>query len=153
MYDFDLGELAVVDRGGNIDELKQLEDAEVIVRDKLKSGASIWRMRHATLKEVAYASLPKRERVRLHTLIAEYLLGNGHQWHAADHLELAALASLDLDPNDRTAPQRAAHPLLVAPDPAPRRMQIRSAIDRYDRALVVSGPEGQRGGRCGRTLA
>src|SRR5260370_5633239 len=153
MYDFDLGELAVVDRGGNIDELKQLEDAEVIVRDKLKSGASIWRMRHATLKEVAYASLPKRERVRLHTLIAEYLLGNGHQWHAADHLELAALASLDLDPNDRTAPERSTGALLVAGDRGRRRMELRSAIDRYDRALIMSGSENRWGVREARILA
>jgi tetratricopeptide (TPR) repeat protein len=153
MYDFDLGELAVVDPAGNIDELQQLEDAEVIVRDKMKSGASIWRMRHATLKEVAYASLPKRERVRLHTLIAEYLLGNGHQWHAADHLELAALASLDLDPNDRTAPERAADALLVAGDRARRRMEIRSAIDRYDRALIMSGSESRWGVREARILA
>src|SRR5260370_26496520 len=98
-------------------------------------------MRHATLKEVAYASLPKRERVRLHTLIAEYLLGNGHQWHAADHLQLAALASLDLDPNDRTAPERAAAALLVAADRARRRMELPSAIDPYPRALIMSGSE------------
>jgi len=153
MYDFDLGELAVVDPAGNIDELQQLEDAEVIVRDQMKSGASIWRMRHATLKEVAYASLPKRERVRLHTLIAEYLLGNGHQWHAADHFELAALASLDLDPNDRTAPESAADALLVAGDRARRRMEIRSAIDRYDRALIMSGSESRWGVREARILA
>src|ERR1700694_6170523 len=94
MYDFDLGELAGVDAAGNVAELQQLEDAEVIVRDTLKSGVSIWRMRHATLKEVAYASLPKRERVRLHKLIAEYLLEKRHSTLAADHFELAAIASV-----------------------------------------------------------
>src|SRR5260370_18793410 len=110
-------------------------------------------MRHATLKEVAYASLPKRERVRLHTLIAEYLLGNGQQWHAADHVELAALGSLDLDPNGRAAPERAADALLVAGDRARRRMEIRSAIDRYDRALIMAGSESRWGVREARILA
>jgi tetratricopeptide (TPR) repeat protein len=141
MYDFDREELAVLDADATMEELQQLEDAELIVRDKMASGAPTWRMRHATLKDVAYASLPKRERLRLHTLVARYLVEKGHRATAADHFELAARASLDLDPNDRTAPDRAASALLVAGDRARRRMEIRSAIDRYDRALVMAGPE------------
>ena len=74
MYDFDREELAVVDKDATMEELQQLEDAELIVRDKMASGAPTWRMRHATLKDVAYASLPKRERLRLHTLVARYLV-------------------------------------------------------------------------------
>ena len=66
-------------------------------------GRARWRVRHATLREVAYASLPKRERLRLHERVADRLLAAGHPSWAADHLELAALASLDLDPQDRTA--------------------------------------------------
>ena len=58
-----------------------------------------WRIRHAMLRDVAYASLPKRERVRLHQMIAEPLRRSGHPSWAAEHLELAALASLDLDPD------------------------------------------------------
>ena len=148
MYAFDREELAVIDDAATVEELRELEEAEVIVRDNL-----VWRMRHATLKDVAYASLPKRERLRLHNLVAEYLVEKGHGSVAADHYELAARASLDLDPNDREAPERAADALLVAGDRARRRMEIRSAIDRYDRALIMSGPERGWGMREGRELA
>lgn len=153
MYDFDREELAVVDQGATMEELQQLEEAELIVRDKMASGAPTWRMRHATLKDVAYASLPKRERLRLHTLVARYLVDRGHRATAADHFELAAQASLDLDPNDRTAPDRAAGALLVAGDRARRRMEIRSAIDRYDRALLMAGSQAGWGVREARILA
>jgi len=153
MYDFDREELAVVDEDATMEELQDLEEAELVVRDKLASGAPTWRMRHATLKDVAYASLPKRERLRLHDLVAHYLLGNGHRSTAADHFELAALASLDLDANDRAAPNRAADALLVAGDRARRRMEIRSAINRYDRALLMAGPESGWAVREARILA
>jgi len=153
MYDFDREELAVVDKDATMEELQQLEESELIVRDKMASGAPTWRMRHATLKDVAYASLPKRERLRLHTLVARYLVDRGHRATAADHFELAARASLDLDPNDRVAPDRAASALLVAGDRARRRMEIRSAVDRYDRALVMAGPETSWAVREARILA
>ncbi len=149
MYGFDLEEIAAIDGSADVKELQDLEDAEVIVRQPPAS----WRMRHATLKDVAYASLPKRERLRLHQLVADYLIDSGHRSLAADHLELAAIASLDLDPNDRAAPERAADALLVAGDRARRRMEIRSAIDRYDRALVMAGPEKNWGAREARMLA
>jgi class 3 adenylate cyclase/tetratricopeptide (TPR) repeat protein len=148
MHAFDLEELAVIDDAATIEELQELEEAEVIVHDNL-----VWRMRHATLKDVAYASLPKRERLRLHNLVAEYLVEKGHRSLAADHYELAARASLDLDPNDREAPERAADALLVAGDRARRRMEIRSAIDRYDRSLIMSGRESGWGVREARSLA
>jgi len=149
MYAFDLAELDVIDGAADVKELQLLEDAEVIVRQPPSS----WRMRHATLKEVAYASLPKRERLRLHQLVAEYLIDAGHRSLAADHLELAAIASLDLDPNDRAVPDRAADALLVAGDRARRRMEIRSAIDRYDRAIAMAGAERRWGTREARILA
>jgi class 3 adenylate cyclase/tetratricopeptide (TPR) repeat protein len=153
MYGFDMEELAVVDKAGTIEDLQQLEDAEVVVRDISATMAPTWRMRHAMLKDVTYASLPKRERLRLHTLIAEYLVAKGHRSNAADHYELAAIASLDLDPNDRAAPDLAADALLVAGDRARRRMEVRSAVDRYDRALIMAGPEKNWGKREARVLA
>ena len=153
LYGFDREELAVVDQDATMEELMQLEEAELVVRDTMASGAPTWRMRHATLKDVAYASLPKRERLRLHTLVARYLLDKGHRSTAADHFELAARAALDLDPNDRSAPNRAADALLSAADRARRRMEIRSAIDRYERALVMAGPEDGWAVREARILA
>src|SRR5207245_11579700 len=136
-YAFDLTELAVVDPEASAEELQQLEDAEMIVRDPQPGEPELWRLRHSTLKEVIYASLAKRERRRLHELVARFLLDGGHPSLAADHLELAAFASIDLDPNDRTVPDRAADALLVAGDRARRRMESRSAIDRYQRALAL----------------
>ena len=153
MYGFDMEELAVIDKAGTVEDLQELEDAEVVVRDSKATMAPTWRMRHATLKDVAYASLPKRERLRLHTLIAEYLVAKHHRSLAADHYELAAIASLDLDPNDRTAPDLAADALLLAGDRARRRMEVRSAVDRYDRALIMAGPERGWGKREARVLA
>jgi class 3 adenylate cyclase/tetratricopeptide (TPR) repeat protein len=140
MYGFDVGELAIVDPAATETELEQLEEAEVVVREPQQSATQHWRMRHSTLKEIAYASVPKRERVRLHRLIAKNLLADGHPSWAADHLELAARAALDLDPNDRAAAEEAAEALLVSGDRARRRMESRSAIDRYQRSLALSGP-------------
>jgi class 3 adenylate cyclase/tetratricopeptide (TPR) repeat protein len=153
LYSFDLTELAVVDPEGTESELLQLEDAEFVVREDPSTMATRWRLRHATLREVAYGSLPKRERQRLHELIAENLLKSGKSTWAADHLELAAQAALDLDPNDRTAPDRAADALLVAGDRARRRVESRTAVDFYERSLAMSGPEPDWGVREARALA
>jgi tetratricopeptide (TPR) repeat protein len=153
MYAFDFEELAAIDAEATAKELEELVDAEVLVREQMGSSAPSWRLRHATLKDVAYASLPKRERMRLHQLVADHLLTAGHRSLAADHLELGALAALDLDPMDRTAAERAADALLVAGDRARRRMEIRSAIDRYARALFMAGPEERWGAREARVLA
>jgi class 3 adenylate cyclase/tetratricopeptide (TPR) repeat protein len=153
MYDFDLEELTVVDGAATVEELRELEDAEVLVRQQGASPVPSWRLRHATLKEVVYASLPKRERLRLHLQIAKFLMDAGHMSIAADHLELAAKASLDLDPNDRGPASNAADALLVAGDRARRRMESRSAIDRYARALVMAGQEKNWGVREARVLA
>ena len=153
LYSFDLSELPIVDPDGTEAELQQLEDAEFVVREERSANATRWRLRHATLREVAYGSLPKRERQRLHEGIAENLLKSGKSTWAADHLELAALASLDLDPNDRTAPDRAASALLTAGDRARRRMEARTAVDLYKRSLAMSGPEEEWAVREGRALA
>ena len=150
---FDLDELAVVDPEATLDELLQLEEAEILVRDEGSRAVTRWRLRHSTLKDVAHASLPKRERVRLHELIADRLIASGHPSWAAEHLELAAFASLDLDPDDRTVPERAADLLMDAGDRARRRMENRSAIDYYERALAMAGPEQRWGVREARSLA
>ena len=94
--------------------LETLEEEELLVRDPDRPGT--WRFRHDLLRVVGYESLPKRERRRLHQLVAEDLQRTGHVSGAADHMELAALAALDLDPNDRGVPDRAAdlHPVPAA---------------------------------------
>ena len=150
---FDMHELRTIDPEATADEIRQLEEAEILVPEDDTRPVARWRVRHATLKEVAYASLPKRERVRLHQLIAERLAETGHRSWAADHLELAAIASLDLDRDDRSVAERAAEALLDAGDHARRRMESRTAVDYYERTLALAGPEERWGVREARALA
>src|SRR5437870_2547775 len=151
-YDFDLEEVSTVAHVGE-DELQELIDAEIIVREEIAGSSPRWRFRHEVLRDVAYASLPKRERLRLHTVIAERLQEQGAVTWAADHLEAAAQASLDLGPQDRRAAERAADALLAAGDRTRRRMESRSALDFYARALALAGPEDAWGVREARALA
>jgi len=153
LYGFDLEELAVVDEEATAEELRQLEDAEILIREQASQEEPYYRLRHATLREVAYGSLPKRERLRLHLRVADALQEAGHPRWAADHLERAAIASLDLDPNDRTVVERAASGLVVAGDRARRRMESRAAVDAYERALALAGAEPGWGVREARALA
>jgi tetratricopeptide (TPR) repeat protein len=139
-YSFELEELATIDPDASVEELQELVEAEIVVRDG-GGGTPRWRLRHATLRDVAYGSLPKRERVRLHEIIADRLIASRHHSFAAEHLELAALASLDLNPSDRRLADRAVDQLIQAGDRARRRMVSRAAVDLYERALALAGPE------------
>ena len=150
-YSFELEELTAIDPDATAGELLQLEEAEIVVREE-GAGMPRWRMRHATLRDVAYGSLPKRERVRLHETVADRLIASGHPSFAAEHLELAARASLDLNPRDRRLANRAVDQLISAGDRARRRMVGRSAVDLYERALALAGPQRTWGVREGRAL-
>jgi class 3 adenylate cyclase/tetratricopeptide (TPR) repeat protein len=150
---FDLDELLVVDPDATLDEVRGLEEAELLVREEGHGAIPRWRVRHSMVRDVAYTSLPKRERVRLHHLVADRLFEKGHESWAADHLHLAGAASLDLDPDDRTVAEPAADALLAAGDRARRRMESRSAIDYYERCLSLSGPDDSWGVREARALA
>ena len=153
IYSFNPTELAMV---GDADEedLRALEEAEIFVREEAEEkDHPRWRFRHETVREVAYASLPKRERQLLHERVADALIASGHTSYAADHLERAARASLDLDPSDRRLPERAIDALIQAGNRARRRMESRSAIDFYRRALDLAGPQDRWGVREARALA
>ncbi|MDH4111862.1 MAG: AAA family ATPase [Actinomycetota bacterium] len=131
--------------------LEELEDSELLVR--VDDDAPRWRFRHQTLRDVAYASLPKRLRRELHLTVADRLQADDHRSWAAEHLEQAALASLDLEPTSRMLPDRAADALAEAGDRARRRMENRSALDRYRRALTMAGTGVRWGRREARVLA
>ncbi len=91
VFSFDLVELPLVAEGTE-EDLRALEEEEILVREDRPRLR--WRFRHETLRDVAYASLPKRERLRLHVQIADGLIAEGRRWWwAADHLERAALAT------------------------------------------------------------
>ena len=135
-----------------LENLGELEDEEIL--DRVEGGSRPrWRFRNETLREVAYASLPKRERLRLHLAIADGLIGDRQPVYAAEHLERAARASLDLNPGDRSVAQRASEALAKAGDRAQRRMENRTALDYYERALAMAGPEDTWGEREARVLA
>src|SRR5437660_9736039 len=76
-YAFDLTELAVVDPEASAEDSHHLDDAEMMLPDPQPGEPELWRLRHSTLKEVIYASLAKRERLRLHELVARFLLDGG----------------------------------------------------------------------------
>jgi class 3 adenylate cyclase/tetratricopeptide (TPR) repeat protein len=120
-----------------------LEDGELLFRDRNRPG---WlRFRHEMVREVAYETLAKRERVRLHQRVADGIIDDGteerHHNTVAYHLEQAARAALDLDSSERSLADRAVESLAHAADHARRRIESRTAIDLYERALRLAGPE------------
>jgi class 3 adenylate cyclase/tetratricopeptide (TPR) repeat protein len=134
--------------------LRTLEDAELLVHDG--DRADRWRFRHDLLRDVAYESLPKRERQRLHLSVAEAFLEREpgrHRQAMAYHLEQAAWASLDLNPADRSLADRAVEALTRAGDQARWRIESRTALDLYERALALAGPEETWGAREARILS
>ncbi|HWO70703.1 MAG TPA: AAA family ATPase [Actinomycetota bacterium] len=144
---FHVSELSLVaERGEEV--LRELEDEEILVRDADRAGT--WRFRSDVLRAVAYESLSKRERRRLHLAVAEGLAAEGGTRHPraiAYHLEQAARASLDLDPMDRALADRAVDALVGAGDLARRRIESQAAVDLYGRALALAGPEASWGRR------
>jgi class 3 adenylate cyclase/tetratricopeptide (TPR) repeat protein len=135
--------------------LEELEDEEFLVRDDERP--SVWRFRSDVLRDVAYESLAKRERQRLHLRLATRLAEPGTAAHyprsIAYHLEQAARSALDLNPNDRSLAERAVEALAHAGDLARRRVESRSATDLYERALALAGPDAGWGRREGAILA
>jgi class 3 adenylate cyclase/tetratricopeptide (TPR) repeat protein len=138
----------------NLDVLRTLEDGELLVRDAERPD--VWRFRHGMLRDVAYESLPKRERLRLHLRVADGLAKDGEDRHPhslAYHLEQAARASLDLDPKDRSLADRAVEALSEAGDRDRRAMESGTAVDHYERALELAGPEARWGMSQARILS
>ncbi|HEY1127645.1 MAG TPA: tetratricopeptide repeat protein, partial [Actinomycetota bacterium] len=140
---FDRASLAIVAEPDD-KVLEVLEDEEFLVRDEDREG--YWRFRHGLLRDVAYDSLPKRERLRLHLQVATKLsedpdMSTRYPRSIAFHLEQAARASLDLNPADRGMAERAVEALVRAGDQALETSQARAAADLYERALSLAGPE------------
>ena len=139
---FDLDELSLLVEPKQ-ELLEEAEDEELLVRDEERPG--VWRFGSDVLRDVAYDSLAKRERQRLHLRVANKLAEGEHADRfprtIAYHLEQAAQASLDLAPADRTLAERAVEALAHAGDIARRRIESRSAADLYERALVMAGDD------------
>jgi class 3 adenylate cyclase/tetratricopeptide (TPR) repeat protein len=139
---FDLDELSVI-----VEPRKELlaeAEAEEILTSE-EDEPNTWRFRSDVLRDVAYESLAKRERQRLHLRVANKLSEpdtlDRFPRTIAFHLEHAALAALDLDPIDRTLAERAVDALARAGDIARRRIESRAAADLCERALALAGRE------------
>lgn len=145
---FDLEELSLlVDPRAEL--LDEAEDDELLTRDEDRPG--VWRFGSDVLRDVAYDSLAKRERQRLHLRVANKLADadqtDRYPRTVAFHLEQAAQAALDLNPGDRTLAERAVEGLAHAGDIARRRIESHSAADLYERALVMAGSDDRWGDR------
>jgi class 3 adenylate cyclase/tetratricopeptide (TPR) repeat protein len=145
---FDTDELSLI-ADPRADLLHEAEEDELLLPDEEHDG--VWRFRSDVIRDVAYDTLAKRERRRLHLRVADKLsepdLADRYPRTIAFHLEQAALASLDLDPNDRSLIDRAVDALTRAGDAARRRIESRAAVDLYERALALAGPESTWGVR------
>jgi len=123
--------------------LEEARDEELLMPDEERPG--VWRFRSDVLRDVAYESLAKRERQRLHLKVAEELStptnADRYPRTIAFHLEQAAHAALDLNPKDRALADRAVEALSRAGDAARRRFESRAAAELYVRALALAGPE------------
>jgi class 3 adenylate cyclase len=139
---FDASELSLVIEPRK-DVMAELEDVEFLVPEPGRKDA--WRFRSEVLRDVAYESLAKRERQRLHLRVANRLSEPGSAERfprtIAYHLEQAANAGLDLNPRDRSIADRAVEALTAAGDLARRRIEATSAADHYEHALALAGPE------------
>lgn len=152
---FDVSEMALIAQPDDA-SLLALEDEELLVRDE--DGGDRWRFRHGLVRDVAYESLPKRERQRLHLRIADRLSADAetatrYPRSIAYHLERAARASADLNPGDRSLAERAVDALSHAGDLALGASDVRGAADLYARAMGMAGPERTWGEREARILA
>ena len=141
---FDVSELALICEPEER-VLKLLEEEELLARDEERPQT--WRFRHGLVRDVAYDSLPKRERLRLHNAVADGLEADPetaarYPRAIAYHRERAAREALDLDPRDRSLADRAVAALVRAADVALiDSSEPRPAADLYERALALSGPE------------
>ena len=129
--------------------LEEAAEEELLVRDPAEPG--VWAFRSDVLRDVAYESLAKRERLRLHLVVAEALSdpksAARYPRAIAFHLEQAARAASDLNPGERSVADRAVDALAHAGDLARRRVESGAAADLYGRALALAGPEDRWGGR------
>ena len=118
------------------------------MRDEDRPG--VWRFGSDVLRDVAYDSLAKRERQRLHLRVANKL-SEGDQADrfprtVAFHLEQAAQAALDLNPAIARSPNAPSRP---SPTPATSRAAAssRARPPTCTSALVMAGPDDHWGDR------
>lgn len=100
--------------------LTSLSRREVVRRNRSATAGEIWSFRHGLIREAAYDALPKTDRIRLHSALADHLAdpdgqtasaGREHEAFIAYHRTRAAGYSAELapaDPRTRTLADAAA---------------------------------------------
>ena len=127
---FDRDQVAALASAESAIDIASRSSRKLLVR--VDDGVPRWRFRHQTLRDVAYASLPKRQRRELHLAVADRLTADGHRSWAAEHLEQAALAALDLEPRRGNCPTG-------PPTPWPRPGTARAGAWRTGRRSLGTG--------------
>ncbi|HEY2542506.1 MAG TPA: BTAD domain-containing putative transcriptional regulator [Gaiellaceae bacterium] len=93
------------------------------------------RFRHALIRDAAYAEVPKRTRVELHTRFAAWLEARGAAPELVGyHLEQAHRCGVELGAPDRALGERAGRLLAIAGRQAYGRDDVRAAINLLQRA-------------------
>ena len=151
---FTLGELDLIAVPTG-EALDRLEQEELLEHDD--DRPDLWRFSHGMVRDVAYESLPKRERQRLHLLVADGLSNDPETaarrrarsrstWSKRPSPPSTSTQAIGRSPSGRSTLARAGGIALEGPD-------MRAAEDDYQRALELAGPERGWGLREARILA
>ena len=103
-------------------------------------GDDGFRFRHALIRDVAYAEIPKVLRASLHERFADWLTAHGDEHELAGfHLEQAHGCRAELGIDDGATAERAAHLLAAAGRRAFGREDMPAAANLLERALALAG--------------
>jgi class 3 adenylate cyclase/tetratricopeptide (TPR) repeat protein len=126
------------------DALRSLME-KALVQERLAIGPGRYGFRHHLIRDVAYASLPKAERARLHERAAEGIVGRAGE-HYPELAELVAyhrVQAAELDPSpERTEAARRAS--IEAAEIAARRGATARAQQLFEQASALTADNRQR---------
>ena len=135
------GVVAAVSDGAAVDdELDELERRDLVRREHTSrlEGDVEYRFRHALIRDVAYATIPRAERAGRHGDVAQYIEASVGEdtgpvaWILAHHWRAAG------------DPARAVPHLLAAAEIAERGWATHEVVDLYSRALELAADDGMR---------
>jgi tetratricopeptide (TPR) repeat protein len=118
---------------------------KALVQERVAEGKGRYGFRHQLIREVAYASLPKTERVRLHQRAADGILGRAGEHHAelAELVAFHRVQAAELEPT----PERSAQAFRATLDAAEalfRRGASRRSQHLYEHAAELAGSPSDR---------
>jgi class 3 adenylate cyclase len=118
---------------------------KALIQERVAEGRGRYGFRHQLIREVAYASLPKAERVRLHERAADGILARAGEHHGelAELVAFHRVRAAELE----TTPERSAEALratLEAADAVFRRGASLRSQHLYEQAAKLAGSAGER---------